>query len=106
MGNCVCSCSFNHAGYVTSYDEVTLKEKVIVESPRKLGANFLGTLHVVPQGHGHRTGSGKLLLTPGFLHCWLVMSTVYFRQGGRVHHITHPLPVPLVTTACIPPTRT
>lgn len=82
MGNCVCSCSFNHAGYETSYDEVTIKERVILESPRKLGANFLGVLHVVPAargGGGGRHGSGKLLLTPGFLHCWLVMTSVYFR---------------------------
>jgi hypothetical protein len=42
MGNCVCSCSFNHAGYETSYAQVTIKEKVLMESPRKFGANFLG----------------------------------------------------------------
>ena len=81
MGNCACSCSFNHGGYSTTYDEVTIKEKVLIESPRKLGANFLGTTHRLPsvEGGGQQRGSGKLLLTPGFLHFWQVMTNVYFR---------------------------
>lgn len=80
MGNCVCSCSFNHSGYETTYDEVTIKEKIIMESPRKLGSNFLGTLRHVPgQRSGGQRGNGKLLLTPGFIHVWLVMTNVYFR---------------------------
>mmetsp|Transcript_37478 Transcript_37478/g.92728 ORF Transcript_37478/g.92728 Transcript_37478/m.92728 type:complete len:193 (+) Transcript_37478:273-851(+) len=101
MGNCVCSCSFNHAGYSITYDEVLIKEKVILESPRKVGANFLGSVHaagkpsdckgarggggggdgssVSVSGRRNARGSGKLLLTPGFLHFWAIMSSHYFR---------------------------
>jgi len=61
MGNCVCSCSFNHPGYRISYDEVVLKEQILLETPRKLGANWMGCLHPIDgEFHpGGRSGRGR-----------------------------------------------
>jgi hypothetical protein len=70
---------------------------------------FPGTLHPHPAasspdaarsggsgGTRVRRGSGKLLLTPGFLHCWLVMTSVYFRLNlADVRVATPGLSLPL-----------